>query len=258
MALSELKQTEAELKEYGVQSAPDKLTGSAAENKMIFDRLFQNVGMSKFNLLLDYLLDGTAASEMGINYIPELADAETVQKALEAIVRNMKSITQGGVPNGSITTEKLANAAVTALNIAARAITGSLIAEQAVNTEHLRTGAVTHEKITDGAVTLEKLDLRVTAEALGGIRMSTHSTFVMEEQWNTGSKKVTISVPNVGPNPEKCVVFMDAADDTSARYVADYGVRASVQGNGTVTLSCREIPPMSSLSLSFVVLRVGT
>ena len=40
MALSELKQTEQDIQTYGVQSAPDKLSGSPKENKAVFDRLF--------------------------------------------------------------------------------------------------------------------------------------------------------------------------------------------------------------------------
>ena len=178
MALSELKQTEAELKEYGVQSAPDKLTGSAAENKMIFDRLFQNVGISKFNLLLDYLLDGTAASEMGINYIPELADAETVQAALEALVQAMKDISAGAVAEGSITTSKMADAAITGPKLAARSVTAAKIELAAIITELLADRSVTEQKIAllaittallaDEAVTEAKLsDGAVTSAKLG-------------------------------------------------------------------------------------------
>ena len=225
MALNELKQTEADLREYGVQSAPDKLSGSAADNKKIFDRLFQNVGMSKFNLLLDYLLDGTAAAEMGVLSIPELGSAKTVQAALEALVQGIRDVSQGAVAGGSITTEKIADMAVTGPKLAARSVSTAKIALEAIITELLADEAVTEEKIArlaittalladksvveekiadaavtarklgvgsvetgkiaGGAVTLPKLGSDVTADALGGAVVKTFTADV-DTGW-TGS-----------------------------------------------------------------------
>lgn len=289
MALSELKQTEAELKKYGVQSAPDKLTGSAAENKMIFDRLFQNVGMSKFNLLLDYLLDGTAASEMGINYIPELTDAETVQAALEALVQAMKDVSAGAVAEGSITTSKMADAAITGPKLAARsvtaakieleaivtelladrsvteqkiallAITTALLADKAVTEAKLSDGAVTsaklgagsaiEEKIADKAVTKAKLGSDVTAAALGGAVPSVAKTATLSAS-GWDSKEQTVTVSGITTSQN--LVIAPAPES----YVA-YGesmVRCVTQAADSLTFQCEDVP---TASLTVNILIVG-
>lgn len=254
MALSELKQTEAEILENGVASAPDKLTGSAAENKAVFDNLFRNVGMVKFNQLIDALMDGTAADEMGINYIPELGEVETLQAALEQLVGIVKEVTQGSVLNGSITTNKLANSAVTTDKIAAKAITSGLIALLAIGEEHLKNGCILPQHLAVGCVTKDKLDVGVTAEALGGIKLRTGSTFIMVDDWDTTTTpySAAVSAPNVTASA-KCHVIVDAADDDSARYMADYGVRAAVQGANRLTFHCRAVPT-GIVSVNYLVL----
>ena len=65
MALSDLKQTEQDIQTYGVQSAPDKLSGSPKENKAVFDRLFAGAGMGKHNGLVEAIVDGLGGEEIG-------------------------------------------------------------------------------------------------------------------------------------------------------------------------------------------------
>lgn len=254
MALSELKQTEAELKEYGVQSAPDKLEGAAADNKKIFDRLFQNVGMHKFNLLLDYLMDGTVAEELGIQYIPELGDVETLQAALERLVEIVGEVTQGAVLNGSITTPKLADGSVTGPKVALRAIAGPMIALLAIGGEHLRDGCILPPHLSTGCVTKDKLDPRVTAEALGGVKLRTGSGFIMVDDWDTSTTPIsaTVSAPNVTATNH---VILDAADDASGYYMADYGVRVFSQGVSRLTFHCRAVPS-GTVSVKYLTLEV--
>ena len=60
MALTDYKITDADVSTNGVQSAPDKLTGTAAENKAIFDRLIQNVVQDCLNGLIDELITALA------------------------------------------------------------------------------------------------------------------------------------------------------------------------------------------------------
>jgi len=244
---------------------------------MIFDRLFQNVGMSKFNLMLDYLLDGTAASEMGINYIPELADAETVQAALEALVQAMKDISAGAVAEGSITTSKMADAAITGPKVAARAITGPKVELKTIKLENLADdvtpeglGAVEKPTFTgiaksdgekfvaaqagtdyqaplksgeipgmipDGTIKKKQLASDVTAAALGGAVPSMARTATLAAaSWS--SKKQTVSVSGVTasnhvivtPHPDSHVLWCECI------------VRASAQGNGTLTFACEDVP----------------
>ena len=113
MSIQEQKITEAAIAANGVQSRPDKLTGTAAQNKKVFDALVTAVVREKFNALLDELTGTTAAAQLGITTIPGFS-AGNVQTALEQIVQAMQDVTQGSVTDGSITLAKLA-AEVTAI-----------------------------------------------------------------------------------------------------------------------------------------------
>lgn len=53
MALTDYKITNTDVTGKGVQSAPDRLTGTAAENKAVFDRLIAEVVKEKLNALID-------------------------------------------------------------------------------------------------------------------------------------------------------------------------------------------------------------
>ena len=197
MSIQEQKITEAAIAASGVQSRPDKLTGTAAQNKKVFDALVTAVVREKFNALLDELTGTTAAAQLGITTIPGFS-AGNVQTALEQIVQAMQDVTQGSVTDGSITLAKLA-AEVTAMALGGAAAshthgagdinsgvldaaripvldgtklgTGSVgtaqlgaavvisdkLAALSVLATHIAQGAVTAQKIAPGAVTAEKI-----------------------------------------------------------------------------------------------------
>ena len=131
MSIQEQKITEAAIAANGVQSRPDKLTGTAAQNKKVFDALVTAVVREKFNALLDELTGTSAAAQLGITTIPGFS-AGNVQTALEQIVQAMQDVTQGAV-----TAQKIAPGAVTAEKIAAGAIITALLAPNAVTAEKL-------------------------------------------------------------------------------------------------------------------------
>ena len=197
MSIQEQKITEAAVATNGVQSQPDKLTGTAAQNKKVFDALVTAVVREKFNALLDELTGTTAAAQLGITTIPGFS-AGNIQTALEQIVQAMQDVTQGSVTDGSITLAKLA-AEVTAAalggaaashthgagdvssgvldaaripvldgtklgagsvgteKLAPAAVTGEKLAALAVLPAHLAPGAVTAQKLAEKAVTREKM-----------------------------------------------------------------------------------------------------
>lgn len=65
MALSDYKIQPGQITSKGVIAAPDKLTGTAAENKAVFDRLIREVVAQAVNGLVDGLTARTGAGEIG-------------------------------------------------------------------------------------------------------------------------------------------------------------------------------------------------
>ena len=57
MSLTEHKLTQENIRQYGVVAAPDRLTGTAQENKKLFDRLIREVFAGDFNALIDELAE---------------------------------------------------------------------------------------------------------------------------------------------------------------------------------------------------------
>ena len=189
-----------------MQSQPDKLTGTAAQNKKVFDNLVTAVVREKFNALLDELTGAAAAAQLGITTIPGFS-ADNIQTALEQIVQAMQDVTQGSVADGSITLLKLA-AEVTAValggaaaihthgagdidsgtldaaripvldgtklgtgsvgtaQLGAAAVTAEKLAALAVLAQHIANGAVTTQKLAEGAVTAEKIAALAITAAL--------------------------------------------------------------------------------------------
>ena len=89
----------------GVQTQPNKLTGSAQANKKVFDALIEEVIMPKFNALIDELTDTGAGAQIGVSAAG--ITATNVKEALEEIYSLISTISQGNVPNYSITHVKL-------------------------------------------------------------------------------------------------------------------------------------------------------
>ena len=176
MSFIEKKITAGDIASQGVQSKPNKLTGTAAENKAAFDNLVTAVVREKFNAFLEELMGAGAAAQIGVDTIGSLT-AGTVQEALQEMDAKIGEYVLGEIPDGSISTAKYANGSVTTAKIAALAVTGALIAAGAVSTEKIADGAVSTAKIAalavtsaliaSGAVTAEKLSQgAVTAEKI--------------------------------------------------------------------------------------------
>ena len=156
MSFIEKKITAGDIASQGVQSKPNKLTGTAAENKAAFDNLVTAVVREKFNAFLEELMGAGAAAQIGVDTIGSLT-AGTVQEALQEMDAKIGEYVLGEIPDGSISTAKYANGSVTTAKIAALAVTSALIASGAVTAEKLSQGAVTAEKIASAAVDSTKI-----------------------------------------------------------------------------------------------------
>lgn len=77
------KITDEQVQNSGVISAPDKLTGTAAQNKAIFDKLVREVVKVQLNNLVDALMAYTGADEIGAQV--EGLEGDTIQKVMESL-----------------------------------------------------------------------------------------------------------------------------------------------------------------------------
>lgn len=175
MSIQEQKITQEAIAANGVQSQADKLTGTAAQNKKVFDALVTAVVREKFNALLDELTGSGCAAQLGVATIPGFS-ASDIQTALEQLAQAMQDVTQGSVSDGSITLAKLA-AEVTALALGGAAaehthaatdvVSGTLELSRlpvldaahvpVLGADKLGAGSVATEKLAAAAVTAEKL-----------------------------------------------------------------------------------------------------
>ena len=88
MAFSDHKITSGDVAAYGVIAAPDKLTGSAAENKRVFDRLIREAVAELFNGLIDELEGTSGAAGVGTGAIDGVTggDVQTVLGSLKTLL----------------------------------------------------------------------------------------------------------------------------------------------------------------------------
>ena len=67
MSINGQKITDAQIAAAGVQSQPNKLTGTAQQNKAVFDALVKNLVKARFNALIDELTGSGAAAQLGVD-----------------------------------------------------------------------------------------------------------------------------------------------------------------------------------------------
>lgn len=88
MSLESYKLTDAAIAQKGVVAAPDKLSGSAAENKAVFDRLIRESVKGLFNGLIDALAGTDGAGQIGTDAIEGVTggDVQTVLGSLKTLL----------------------------------------------------------------------------------------------------------------------------------------------------------------------------
>lgn len=112
--LTDNKITNDDIASKGVVSAPDKLSGTAAENKAVFDRLIREVIENDFNNLIDALAGASGASEIGFAELPGL-DEHNVQDAIVQVKAVADSKADGAATEGALSLK--ADAVVTSQHI---------------------------------------------------------------------------------------------------------------------------------------------
>lgn len=205
MSFNDCKISESEIQTTGVQAQADTLTGSAADNKLVFDALPTLVSQ-KLNSLIDQLQQQAAAGQVGVTPFDGMT-AQTLQAALEQIQADIGGNYGGADGAGKVgytpsegVDEDTVQEAIEAVqaNLAAyiakiKDVTGAaevgnkpIVGMTATNVqqalEELREnidnivsgiipgGSITSDMIQDGAVTEAKLSSDVAAKlgVLGG------------------------------------------------------------------------------------------
>ena len=83
MSFNDCKISESQIQTTGVQSQADTLTGSAADNKLVFDAL-PTLVIEKLNSLIEQMQQQAAAGQIGVTPFDGMT-AQTLQAALEQI-----------------------------------------------------------------------------------------------------------------------------------------------------------------------------
>ena len=73
--LSDYKISSEEITRFGVESAPDRLSGAPRDNKKVFDRLVRVVVAEKLNSIIELLASENGAENIGcLLYTSDAAD----------------------------------------------------------------------------------------------------------------------------------------------------------------------------------------
>ena len=128
---------------------------SAAALKAKFD-LAGNLLKKALNDLVAALGGESAAKCIGF-VATEAVNKTNVQEAIENVQAQIAGVTQGGIADGAVTTEKIANGAVTYHQIANETIGSPELANNAVAASKIASSAVLERHIFNGAVTESKL-----------------------------------------------------------------------------------------------------
>ncbi len=242
MSIQEQKITQEAIAANGVQSQADKLTGTAAQNKKVFDALVTAVVREKFNALLDELTGSGCAAQLGVATIPGFS-ASDIQTALEQLAQAMQDVTQGSVSDGSITLAKLA-AEVTALALggaaaehthaAADVVSGTLELSRLPVLDAAHVPVLGADKLGAGSVETEKLAAAaVTAEKLAALAvLSTHISPGAVTAQKLAADAVKLTFTNM---------VVEAASFAADETYGDFPYRAAVPLTGAAEAMTPEV-----------------
>lgn len=95
MSIIQQKITDTQLAQYGVCAAPDVLTGTAQQNKAVFDRLVSSIVASSINTLIDALAAPGGADEIGAAI--DGIEGSTAAAVLRGLKKQLESLDAGQI-----------------------------------------------------------------------------------------------------------------------------------------------------------------
>ena len=156
MSLENLKITDEQISQNGVTSAPDKLSGTAAENKAVFDRLVKNIVAKAVNAIITELTSVTGAGSIGASTV------EGENSSVQALLTSTSTLLKKTSEN-FISFEKNIESSAGAQSVGALTLDGgpsnvqSMLSDSAVllkNTSEALTTLGNLIKSADGAATV--------------------------------------------------------------------------------------------------------
>ncbi len=246
-SLSDFKLTDADIAQKGVVAAPDKLTGTAAQNKAIFDRLIREVVKEKYNDML------TALEADISDYLGETEEAR--RAAEEQRQKNENGYTDGQevFHNGRVQNETARQAAEAARNVwesydAAKAyVPGNKVAYR--GSSYVCLAACTGVAPTDtshwlliaqaGGVVSFNGRTGVVAPRNGDYRTPFRQITLVAANWSNNAQTVTVT--GVSAMETDQLIQPVPASASRAEYESCQ-VKATAQAANSLTFACGAVP----------------
>ena len=213
----------------------DYVGGQSTSLKKRFDAVSKDVIAPKHNELIDELIAEGAAAEIGAAPINSNS-GNKVQDILRYLWEQMQRITQGTIPDGSITASKFADGAITTPKIADNAVTGEKLAD----------GAVTAGKLADGAVTEASLSSDMVAKLANFVTTGNFEEALLEKaarvhqhaptdltdpvpitKGGTGATTAAEALANLGAAG---ITYHSSSETADMNDFLDYGIHSFVYG----------------------------
>jgi hypothetical protein len=253
--------------------------GSETQVRADLQLLFNEIKTYLNNTLLGGLSSvdsGKGASAVGLFPVTGLTDVADVQAAIEGLVGLIAAVTQGAVPDGSISTAKLADnaveedkikagavtagklaaLAVTTATLAAAAVTAAKLADNAVETAKIKDGAVAEGKVASGAIIASKLGAAAVETAKikdGAVTTVKLADTAVTEAKLASASVATGKIQNGAVTSDKLAADANAATATKLATARGIG-GASFDGSANVTLAqIGALPASGALVLSSAV-----
>lgn len=220
----------------------DKIADGAVTAAKIAEGTFTGAALEDDSITLDKMASNSVDSDQLVSYCVKTAK----------IARG--AVTTDKIADGNVTTAKLCqeadSQAVTTATIRNGAVTRDKIAQGAISSTQLDSGAVVASKIQDGVIGYVKTDGSIQKRhvIVGPITIAT-------SDWNTTTKKATITVPGVSlANVNIQIVNWSAASDDDWTTVIGNMIRINPTplAENTVQVICETVPE-SSVSLRFYI-----
>lgn len=241
MTFDESKISAEKAAETGVQSQPDALTGSAEENKKVFD-LLPLLIIEMLNKLIEALQAANSAGQIGATEFTNVTGG-TVQEQLQSIQKNLedyrREVKENGAENVGITPFKgvTANTVQLALEEIRRQIddvTAGIIPDYGVTTIKLALQAVTADRLAQDVLDMiEAAEPARSTNELDDYTMETGCFINAGAGWNTFRFRHAFEgVPVVTVTPKEFNGFCEIKNVTAEGFL--YCLRQPSLQGGTV------------------------